>query len=152
MTESPLLYCKTPKFQIWYPKWLEACSRRVEGNWFAQEMGFPMQSVAVHWYNKAAETGMHPMFTILVHGNPIRHSCLPDHRIPVRGREVIFPYTEHPHKYLKPVAPPLLTQSYCHFCRCSHPPSQPGCCNWLWNGFPEITLVLTHVWNAGSCS
>ena len=55
-------------FQKWYPKWLEACSHRVEGNRFAQEGDFPL---AVHWYNKAAEIGMHPKFTsfTVVHGN-----------------------------------------------------------------------------------
>ena len=44
-------------FQKWYPRWLEACKYREEGNRFAQEGDFPL---AVHWYNKAADTGMSP--------------------------------------------------------------------------------------------
>jgi len=88
MTESPLSYCKTPS--RYDTQVAGGMHHRVEGNRFAQEMDFPMQSVAVHWYNKAAETGMHPMFTVFVHGNSIRHSCLPDHRIPVHGREECF--------------------------------------------------------------
>ena len=41
--------------QKWFPRWLEACKHREEGNCFAQEGDFPL---AVYWYDKALETGM----------------------------------------------------------------------------------------------
>ena len=41
-------------FMRWYPGWAECCKYREEGNRFAQEGDFPL---AVHWYNKALETG-----------------------------------------------------------------------------------------------
>ncbi len=39
----------------WYPKWVESCRHREEGNKFAVEGDFP---VALTWYNKAMETGV----------------------------------------------------------------------------------------------
>lgn len=42
-------------FMRWYPGWAECCKYREEGNRFAQEGDFPL---AVHWYNKALETGI----------------------------------------------------------------------------------------------
>ena len=41
-------------FMRWYPGWAECCKYREEGNRFAQEGDF---SSAVHYYNKALETG-----------------------------------------------------------------------------------------------
>ena len=41
--------------QKWFSRRLEACQHREEGNRFALEGDFPL---AVHWYNKAVETGM----------------------------------------------------------------------------------------------
>ena len=38
----------------WYPKWVESCKYREEGNQFANEGDYPL---AVHWYTKAIETG-----------------------------------------------------------------------------------------------
>lgn len=40
--------------QKWFPRRLEACRHREEGNTFAKEGDFPL---AVHWYTKAVETG-----------------------------------------------------------------------------------------------
>lgn len=42
-------------FMRWYPGWAECCKYREEGNRFAQEGDYPL---AVHWYNKALETGI----------------------------------------------------------------------------------------------
>lgn len=41
--------------QKWYPRWIESCKCREEGNHFANEGDYPL---AVHWYTKAIETGM----------------------------------------------------------------------------------------------
>ncbi len=46
---------------MWYPKWVDSCMHREEGNRFAEEGDFP---IAISWYCKAMETGVCVLDTI----------------------------------------------------------------------------------------